>query len=237
QVLRNNALQLPLYQKEYQDPKVRKALSMGVNRELVTDVIFNGAYTPAKGWVPDNALPGYQAGVCGQACEFHPQKARELLAQTDFSGPISVSSNADGGHKEWIEAVCGEWKNNLDIDCNFNPVPTFAEFQTMHDNKEHDGPFRVSWVGDYPSPETFLGKLYRTNASSNYMSYTSPEFDAAMDRADQAPNEQQSNAGYRAAEKVLAEDMPSIPLWDQKAVSGYSERLDNVHVKFDMSLD
>src|SRR5699024_5906259 len=70
QILRNNALQLPLYQKEYQDPKVRKALSMGVNRELVTDVIFNGAYTPAKGWVPDNALPGYQAGVCGQACEF-----------------------------------------------------------------------------------------------------------------------------------------------------------------------
>ncbi|MHA6805629.1 peptide ABC transporter substrate-binding protein [Salinifilum ghardaiensis] len=237
EILRNTALQLPLYQEKYQDPRVRKALSMGIDRERVTGVVFNGAYTPAKGWVPEGAVPGYESGACGENCEFNPDRAKQLLEESGFRGPVTITSNADGGHKEWIEAVCGQWKNNLGVGCTFNAVPTFSEFMTMHENRSHDGPFRFGWVGDYPSAETFLGKIYRTGASSNYMDYSSPEFDKAMDAADQAPSVEESNKGYQQAEEVLAQDMPSIPLWDQKAVSGYSDRLENVHVQFDMSLD
>lgn len=237
EILRNNALQLPLYEEQYQDPRVRKALSMAIDREQITKTVYNGAHTPADGWVPDDAVPGYEGGACGEACEFEPQRARQLLAQTDFEGPITIASNADGGHQEWIEAVCGQLTNNLGIECNFSPVPTFSEFMTMSEQDAQRGPFRFGWVGDYPTAETFLGKIYRTNGTSNYMSYSNPEFDAAMDRADQAADTEESNRLYRAAEGILAQEMPSIPLWDQKAMSGYSDRLANVHVGFDLSLD
>ncbi|GAB3283960.1 peptide ABC transporter substrate-binding protein [Parasphingorhabdus pacifica] len=237
QILSNNALQLPLYQEKYQDPKVRHALSMAINREQITETVFQGGYTPAKGWIPQDAIPGYEGAACGQWCEFDPAKAKQLLGETGFEGPIVISSNSDGGHKEWIEAVCGQFKNNLGVDCVYNPIPTFAEFLKTHETNGHEGPFRFGWVGDYPAAETFLGKIYRTGASSNYMTYSSPAFDEAMNKADRAASVEEGNKLYNEAAKVLAEDMPSIPLWDQKAVVGHSERLKNVHVTFDRHLD
>lgn len=236
-LLSNNALQIPLYDPKFQDPRVRHALSMAINRQEIIDTIFNGAYTPAVGWVPAGSIPDYQVGGCGEYCEFNPERAKQLLAESGFRGPITITSNADGGHQEWIEAVCGQWKNNLDLDCTYNPVPTFAEFQKIHDENGHTGPFRFGWLGDYPAAETFLGKIYRTGASSNYMRYSNPEFDAAMDRADQAPTTEESNKLYAEAEKILAKDMPSIPLWDQQAVVGWSENLDNVTITFDRQLN
>lgn len=238
EILSNNVLQLPLYDPKFQDPRVRHALSMAIDRKEITETVFEGAYVPASGWVPPGPIKDYQPGGCGQWCEFDPQAAKQLLDEAGgLQGPLTISSNADGGHKEWIEAVCNQLNTNLGVQCAFNPVPTFAEFLKMHDENAHDGPFRVGWVGDYPVAETFLGNLYRTGSSSNYMRYSSPEFDAAMDRADRAPSEQESKRLYREAENILAKDMPSIPLWNQKAQSGYSDRISDVHVTFDRRLD
>ena len=238
EILSNNALQLPLYDPRYQDPRVRHALSMAIDRKKITDKIFEGAYDPATGWVPTGPIKGYEPGGCGKWCEYNPKEAKRLLDEAGgFKGPVTVDSNADGGHKEWIEAMCNQLQTNLGVQCAFNPVPTMAEFAKMHDENSHKGPFRFGWVGDYPAAETFLGKIYRTGASANYMRYSSPRFDAAMDRADQAPTEQESKRLYRQAEQVLAEDMPSIPLWNNKAASGYSDRITDVHVTFDRRLD
>ncbi|MDA3630997.1 ABC transporter substrate-binding protein [Saccharopolyspora sp. WRP15-2] len=236
-ILSNNALQVPLYDPQYKDPKVRQALSMAIDRKQITSTVFQNSYEPATGWVVADAIPGYPAGGCGEYCEFNPEKAKQLLAETGFKGPINITSNSDGGHKEWIEAICGQFKNNLGVDCTFNPVPTFSEFLKMHDENAHNGPFRFGWLGDYPAAETFLGKVYRTNASSNYMRYASPEFDQAMNRADQAPTEDEANKLYNEAEKILAKDMPSIPLWNQKASVGWSDRLEGATVTFDRMLN
>ncbi|RKT83510.1 peptide ABC transporter substrate-binding protein [Saccharopolyspora antimicrobica] len=236
-ILSNNALQVPLYDPKYQDPKVRQALSMAIDRKQITSTVFQNTYEPATGWVVADAIPGYQPGGCGEFCEFNPEKAKQLLTEANFQGPITITSNSDGGHKEWIEAICGQFKNNLGVDCVFNPVPTFSEFLKMHKENAHNGPFRFGWLGDYPAAETFLGKVYRTGASSNYMRYDSPEFNEAMNRADQAPTEEEANKLYLEAEKILAKDMPSIPLWNQKASVGWSERLEGATVTFDRNLN
>ncbi|GAB2659269.1 ABC transporter substrate-binding protein [Saccharopolyspora gloriosae] len=238
EMLSNNALQLPLYDPKLKDPRVRHALSMAIDRKQITDTVFEGSYLPATGWVPSGPIKGYEAGGCGQYCEYNPQEAKKLLDEAGgFNGPLTITSNADGGHKEWVEAICNQLNTNLGVQCAFNPVPTFAEFLKMHDENAHTGPFRFGWLGDYPAAETFLGKIYRTGASSNYMRYSSPEFDAAMSRADQAPSEEEGLRLYREAENILAKDMPSIPLWNQKAQSGYSDRISDVHVSFDRKLD
>ncbi len=227
--LLNTALDFPLYDEKYQDPKVRKAISLAINREEIAQQVFNGSRTPSTGYVPEG-LPGYETGACGEACEFNPERAKQLMSETDFQGPVTITSNADGGHKEWIDAVCGNIRNNLGLECGFNPVPTFSEFLTMHNEKSHTGPFRFGWVGDYPSPETFLAKIYKTGASSNYKGYSNPAFDQKINEANAAPTVEEANALYREAEQILVEDMPSIPLFDQSAQAGHSERLTNVKV-------
>lgn len=238
EILSNNALMLPTYDEKFKDPKVRKAISMAINRKEITQQVFQGSYEPATSWVPSGPIPNYEDGACGEYCKYDPKKAKQLLKDAGgFDGPLTISSNADGGHKEWIEAICGQLKKNLDMKCSFNPVPTFNEFLKMHEEKSHKGPFRFGWLGDYPAAETFLGKIYKTGASSNYMGYSNPEFDKAIAKADQAPNEEEANKLYRKAEEILAEDMPSIPLWNQQAAVGYSDRLDNVKVSFDRQLN
>lgn len=224
----NMSLTFPTYRPEYANPDLRKAISMAINRPLIADKIYEGSRTPAKGWVPDS-MPGYRTGACGKYCEFHPDEAKRLFDATGHRGPIVISSNADGGHKEWIDAACGNIAQTLGVQCSFAPTPTFSEFRTKSTTKQHTGPFRVSWNADYPSAESFLAKVYSSNGSSNDSGYANPEFDAALQRAAEAPNVDEANERYREAEQILAEDMPSAPIFDTGSQSAHSDRISNVH--------
>src|SRR5207342_1749736 len=62
------------------DPKMRKAISMAIDRDTIIKQIFNGARVPATGWVSP-VVDGYKAGQCGESCTFDPEKAKALLAE------------------------------------------------------------------------------------------------------------------------------------------------------------
>ncbi|WP_019853060.1 peptide ABC transporter substrate-binding protein [Actinopolyspora mortivallis] len=218
-------LALPLYDEKFQDPKLRKALSMAIDRESIVKEIFNGAATAAEGWAA-SSTPGYEPGACGEWCTHDPARAKELLEEAGgFDGTMTLSYNADGAHKQWMEAVAGNIRNVLDIEVDMNPVPTFGTYQDKMDNQEMPGPYRYGWVADYPNVETFLKPLYGTDASANYTGYSSEKFDSKLAEADQAATEDKANELYLQAEKQLGQDMPVIPLFTNMVKGGKSERL------------
>ena len=150
---------------------------------------------------------------CGEYCTFDPEKAKQLLAKAGgFQGTLTIITNGDGGHNEWSEAVASSIRQNLGLDVQFTPTPTFSEFRRQANAREFTGMFRTGWVADYPNIETFLTQLYRTGASSNDGEYSNPAFDAALDKANAAPTVEAANKLYADAEKLLANDMPVIPL-------------------------
>ena len=220
-------LAFPLYDPRFKNQDLRKAISMAIDRKAITQTIFGGSRQPADGWTSP-AVDGYVPNQCGEFCEFNPAKAKELLARAGgFQGPLTVSVNADGGHKEWAEAVVNNLKQNLGIDVQYTPAPTFSEFRRMAHAHEFKGMFRTGWVADYPSIETFLTQLYRTGASSNDFGFSNKAFDMALDKANAAPTIPEANRLYADAEKLLAADSPTIPLWTQPVQAGLSERLGN----------
>ena len=77
--------------------------------------------------IVDHGAFGWTDGGCGDLCKYNPDKAKEALAKSGFKGTVEITSNADGGHKEWIEAACGNIKNTLGLDCVFVPVQAFGE--------------------------------------------------------------------------------------------------------------
>jgi oligopeptide transport system substrate-binding protein len=87
------------------------------------------------------------------------------------------------------------------------------------------GMYRAGWVADYPSIENWLTPIFRTGASSNDGLYSNPAFDAKLAEADKAPNEDKAIELYLEAERMLAEDLPSVPLWTQNTIAGRSDRL------------
>ncbi|MEU6131327.1 ABC transporter substrate-binding protein [Saccharopolyspora sp. NPDC047091] len=216
----------PLYDERFKNPDLRKAISMAIDRPTITQQIFAGSRQPADGWTSPS-VEGFVPGQCGEYCTFDPEKAKQLLAKAGgFQGTLTIITNGDGGHNEWSEAVASSIRQNLGLDVQFTPTPTFSEFRRQANAREFTGMYRTGWVADYPNIETFLTQLYRTGASSNDGEYSNPAFDAALDKANAAPNVEAANKLYADAEKLLAQDMPVIPLWTQPVQAGYStERL------------
>ncbi|MGH3313400.1 MAG: peptide ABC transporter substrate-binding protein [Streptomyces sp.] len=232
-------ISFPLYQKEWQSEKakqVRHGLSMAINREEVTEKIYQGTRTPAT----DLTSPvlkksgGYKPGLCGETCTYNPKKAKKLIEDAGGlpGGKVTLTSNVDtGSHRQWMDAVCNSINNALDKSgaCSVNPVPTFGEFRKDIAGKKLKSMFRTGWQMDYPLIQNFLQPLYFTDASSNDAKYSDKRVDKLMDEAN-AAGEAEAVSKFQQAEKIVLEDLPAIPLWYQDGNAGYSDRVSGVRL-------
>ena len=218
----------PLYQEEFQDPDVRHALSMAIDREQIIETIFNGALEPATGVIPP-VLSQYRGDACNY-CDFDAEQAAELYESAGGPSELTVYFNSGAGHEEWTEAVANMWQQHLPIDSvNFESLE-FAQYLDLHEEESITGPYRLGWVLSYPSPQYAMEPLYGTGADSNYAQYSNEEFDSLIDQANSAADEDEADSLYQQAEDILLEDMPVIPLWYGMTTTVYSENVDNIIV-------
>ncbi|MEV7771657.1 ABC transporter substrate-binding protein [Kitasatospora sp. NPDC086791] len=221
-----------LYQADWAAPEkaqVRQGLSMAIDRPTITKTVLQGSRAPASAWVAEG-VEGYKAGTCGDFCTFDPAKAKQLIQQGGGvpGNKVLVTYNADGGHKEWVDAVCNSIRQNTGVDCLGDPKPDFKTARQAITSHQLNGAFRTGWVQDYPLNANFLADVYRTGAASNDTGYSNPQFDQLSTQADAAPSVADTVTGYQQAEAVLASGMPTIPLWYYRTNSGYSTNVQNV---------
>jgi len=215
--------------------KVRQGLSMAINRQQITDTIFQKTRTPATDWTSPvlGKDGGFQDGLCGDACKYNPSEAKKLIEEGGGlpGGQVKISYNADtGSHKEWVDAVCNSINNALGNDkaCVGNPIGTFADFRNQIGQHKMPGPFRAGWQMDYPLIQNFLQPLYYTNASSNDGKWSNKDFDKLVDQANAETDTSKAVKLFQQAEEVVRDNMAAIPLWYQNGSAGYSERVSNV---------
>jgi oligopeptide transport system substrate-binding protein len=221
------SIALPFYDPKFKNPNLIKALSEAIDRTAVIKVAFAGNRQPADGWVVPGT-DGYTPNVCGDTCVFNPDQAKkDLAAAGGWTGVLTLAYNADGGHKTWVDATCVSIKNTLGIDCQGKPYPEFGPFRKAINAKQMTGMFRTGWQADYPSIQNYLEPLYATGASANDGSYSNPDFDAALKAAAALPLDQ-ANKKYAEAEKLLASNVPVIPMWFGQLNGGWSTKVSNV---------
>ncbi len=215
----------------YADPKIRQAISMAIDRATIIKQIFNNTRQPATGWVSP-VVDGYKANQCGEWCTYDKAKAKAKLDEAGGfkGGKMTLSYNADADHKPWTEATCNSIKGALGVDCVATPVVDFATFRSQIADKKMKGMFRTGWQMDYPSIENFLAPIYKTGASSNDGDYSNPEFDKLLNEAAAESDAAAANAKYQQAEALLANDMPSIPMWYSTATFGWSDKVTGVKI-------
>jgi ABC-type oligopeptide transport system substrate-binding subunit len=231
-------ISFPLYDEAWQGEdarKIREGLSMAIDREAITSRIYQDTRTPAKDFTSPvlGRDGGYDPGICGAACEYHPDRARQLIEEAGGlpGGSITLTSNVDtGSHRQWMDAVCNSINNVLNDTgaCTVNPVPTFADFRNQILADEMTGMFRTGWQMDYPLIQNFLQPLYYTDASSNDAGYSNERFDRLVDQANATADEQRATDLFHQAEEQIVHDLPAIALWYQNGTAGYSERLSDV---------
>jgi oligopeptide transport system substrate-binding protein len=233
----NSTLNIPGYLPEFQGEAGqlrRQALSMAINREEITKVIFSGTRIPAKDFTSP-AVDGYNENVAGsEVLKFDAAKAKDLWTKADAISPwpadktLQLAYNTDGGNKEWIDAVANNFKNNLGIKAEGQPFAKFAEILKLRTAKELPGLTRAGWQADYPSLYNFLGPLLKTDASANYEGYSNPEFDKLLNEGLGAKSTDDANKKFTQAQEILFKDLPNLPLWYSARQAVWSQNVSNV---------
>ncbi|GAB2456808.1 peptide ABC transporter substrate-binding protein [Xylanimonas ulmi] len=210
----------------------RAALSMAIDRDQITDVIFQGTRTPATDFTSP-VINGWSDSVPGnEVLKFDAAKAKDLWTQADaispYSGTFTIAYNADGPHQAWVEAVANSIKNTLGIDAEGLSYPDFATLRADVTNRTLTGANRSGWQADYPSLFNFLGPLYGTGAGSNDGDYSNPDVDRLLSEGLSADSVEAANAKFQEVQEQLFKDLPAIPLWYQNVSGGSAETVDNV---------
>lgn len=219
----------PLYDERFKDKRVRQAFSMAIDREQVAQAIFHGSRPPAHSVVPP-MIPGARPDAC-KYCVHDPDKAKALLAEAGFdtSQPVDLWFNASSGYDDWIPAIGNQWKQTLGVEYTLRGDMPAAEFVVAQDNKQVTGPYRSGWMMNYPSMQNFLEPLFATAAQppagSNRTFYSNPEFDALMVEGNEAKDFNEAIAKYQAAEDVVLEDMPIMPVMFSRIQYAHTDRV------------
>lgn len=215
----------------------RQALSYAIDRNTITDKVFSRTRTPAKDFTSP-VIGGWSDKLKGSdVLSYDPKKAKELWAKADeiskWDGKFEIAYNSDGGHQEWVDAVCNGLTNTLGIEAVGHPYPSFKELRSEVTNRTIQTAFRSGWQADYPGLYNFLYPLYGTGASSNDGDYSNPEFDALLLKAAAASTPEKANEILNDSQTLLFNDLPAIPLWYSNVSGGFGEGLSGVKFGWD----
>ena len=212
-------------QKEYfQDARVRKALSLAIDRNYVANTLMQGTYSPASaivgpGWLDtdgssfaENANGGTPY-IDNDNFDANLEEAKKLLEEAGYPNgegfpQIEYTTNDAGYHKVVAEYLQQAWAA-IGIDLKVNIVE-WASFTPMRRNGEFDVA-RNGWVGDYTDPSNIL-ELFCTTNGNNDGKYTNADFDAAIEDSRVTTDAATRSEDLHKAEDALMNDAGCIPI-------------------------
>ncbi len=200
----------------FDDPKVRQAFAMAIDKEVLAEVVLKDLVVPAEGVLPPG-MPGFNEELEG--IPFDPERARELLDEAGGPGSlgeISLLSSGRGANvAPTITAVAAMWKENLGVSVDL-PQLQFGQF--LQDLDEGDfQTFSLGWIADYVDPQNFLDIKLHSESDNNETLYSNPEVDALLEEARTEQDQAKRLELYQQAEEIVVQDVPWIPLFHGKS--------------------
>ena len=199
------------------DRRVRQALSMAIDREFITQKLLRGGQSPANSFVP----PGV-ANYPNPAKAFwadwplakRQAEARKLLAAAGF-GPktpltITIKHRNSPDPMLFMPAIQADWKEigvNAKLEQNEGQI-AYQSYR-LRDFEVAD----AAWIADYNDPMTFLYLQQSATGTQNYSDYANPAYDALLAKADNEPDAVKRSAYLSAAEQIMLDDAPIVPIY------------------------
>ena len=210
---------LNLQHDAFKDAKVRKALSLAIDRDYVANTIMQGTYSTADSIVGPGIVDenGYfhdngNAPYISADYEANLAEAKKLLAEAGYPNGegypvIEYSCNDAGYHVPLAEYLQQAW-GDLGITLTISKME-WSSFTAARRAGEYDVA-RNGWVMDYNDPSNMLD-LFCSGNGNNDGKYSNPEFDAAID-ASRVADSAEHFAQLHKAEDILMEDMGCLPI-------------------------
>ncbi len=191
-------------------PLVRRALSLAIDRRVITEKITRGGQQPAAAFTP-TGTGGYAPPV---VLRTDLAEARSLLAAAGFPEgrglpPLEIMINTSGNHRVIAEAIQQMWRqlgvpvavNNMEM------ASLFAKRRALDYSV-----MRAEWVADFADPKSFLD-VFRGGSSNNHTGWNSLRYDALLHAADRTADPVARHGLLAQAETVLLDELPIIPIY------------------------
>lgn len=198
--------------KPLDDLKVRMALKLSLDRDLIVKTVTQGAHKPSGQYIP-TGTGGYESNV---SLDFNVKKAQALLAEAGFPGgkgfpKITLVYNSDEENQSLAEAVQDMWRKNLGITIEIQNKDWKVYLDDIQDTGNY-GLARHTWYADINDAINFLSifqstqKMYKTH-------WVNLEYDQLLTQSESEQNEAKRFEILKKAEKIILEDGPIIPLY------------------------
>lgn len=198
------------------EPGLRRALTLVVRRDILTEKVTGAGELPAYTYVPP--VRGYDSPLPDWAdwpWERRLEEARRLYAEAGYSEEnpleIEIRYNTNENHRRIALALAAMWKQALGVRSRLLNEE-FKVFLETRKSKAVTEVFRAAWIGDYQDPFSFLEIMHSTHGQ-NDTGYASPVYDALLESSMVEPDPENRMRTLQEAERVLLEDQPVIPLF------------------------
>ena len=199
------------------NPKLRQALTMAIDREVIVGKVMNGVALPAYSYVPPGTW-NYTPQVPEWAAWPREKKlaaARRLYAEAGYSAakPLTVELryNTHDDHKRIALVMAAMWKQWLGVNTRLinEEFKVFLQNRKLHEVTQV---FRSAWISDYDDATSFLD-LQTTTHGRNDSVYRNPAYDALLQQAATTADTTARRALLEQAERLLLVDLPVLPIY------------------------
>jgi oligopeptide transport system substrate-binding protein len=227
-------------------PKLRRALSLVIDRAKLTRLVLRVGELPAYGWVPPG-MDNYTSQSFDYAelpMDTRIAEAQRLYRECGYSAekPLSFELRYNAGevHTKLAVAIASMWKEALGVEARLTQV----EFKSLLQDIDRGDVevFRSSWVGDYNDAYTFA-QVLKSDFGVNLTHYESPRYDALLRSAASQQDPLLRGALLEEAERVMLADHPLLPIYFyvnkhlvKPEVAGWYDNVMNVVYSRDLSL-
>lgn len=204
----------------FNDIRVRKALNLALQRDVITDKVLGMGQTPTYTYTPNFIGGGEKIQTPDYAKlsqEERNKQAVALLKEAGFdkNNPLKFTLlyNTSESHKKIAIAATSLWKANTNdavhITLQNQEWKAFLESR----NQGNFDLARAGWQGEYNNPTAFQNN-FLTNSSQNDAKFSNAEFDKLIAQSYYAKTEEERAEIYAQAEKVFVEQYPVIPVYN-----------------------
>jgi oligopeptide transport system substrate-binding protein len=202
-------------QPPFDDPRVRRAISLSIDREALAEEVMQGTRLPATSLVPPS-IPGAQADACTY-CRHDPEAARAELEAEEGEEAIELTElrlthNRGRTHTAIAEAMATDLEAALDVQVELQgrDLQPFV----LGVRRGEYPLFRLGWESDDPDPSAYLTPLFHSSqiGTDNLTRYADDEVDALLDEARASTDTRAARAALAEAERRILDEAPVLPL-------------------------
>ncbi len=219
------------------DRRVRQAIACAINKPALIEGLWRGHAVPADTLLPPGHWAEAQPGQLAQY-PYDPERAKALLTAAGYTPDahgirlrFTLKTSTDETTR-LLAQVLQQQLRAAGIELELRS----AEFGTFYADitKGAFQMYMLRWTGSNQDPDIFR-YAYGTGSfpprGGNRGHYANPQLEALLDDARQAPTEAARAGDYLQVQQILAEDLPSIPLWYPDVVVVHSNRLEDLRLE------